>query len=48
MYDADYQTRATMFGSELPRGNDQELLDEALKVAAQADVIVAPSASPPR
>ena len=41
MYDADYQTRATMFGRELPRGNDQELLDEALKVAAQADVIVA-------
>ena len=38
MYDADYQTRATMFGRELPRGNDQELLDEALKVA---DVIVA-------
>ena len=30
-----------MFGRELPRGNDQELLDEALKVAAQADVIVA-------
>jgi len=28
MYDADYQTRATMFGRELPRGNDQELLDE--------------------
>ena len=41
MYDAGYQTRATMFGRELPRGNDQELLDEALKVAAQADVIVA-------
>ena len=41
MYDADYQTRATRFGRELPRGNDQELLDEALKVAAQADVIVA-------
>ena len=30
-----------LFGRELPRGNDQELLDEALKVAAQADVIVA-------
>lgn len=41
MYDAKYQERATMFGRELPRGNDKELLDEALKVAAQADVIVA-------
>ena len=41
MYDADYQTRATMFGRELPRGNDQELLDEALKTAAGADVIIA-------
>lgn len=41
MYDADYQARATMFGRELPRGNDKDLLDEALKVASQADVIVA-------
>lgn len=41
MYDAKYQERATMFGRELPRGNDQELLDEALKIAVQADVIVA-------
>ena len=41
MYDADYQARATMFGRELPRGNDKELLEEALKVAAQSDVIVA-------
>lgn len=41
MYDADYQARATMFGRELPRGNDRELLEEALKVAAQSDVIVA-------
>lgn len=41
MYDADYQTRATMFGREIPRGNDKELLDEALRVASQADVIVA-------
>ena len=36
MYDADYQTRATMFGRELPRGNDQELLDEALTPAAMS------------
>jgi beta-glucosidase len=41
MYDAEYQARATMFGRELPRGNDKEMLDEALRVAAQADIIVA-------
>ena len=42
--DADYEKRATMFGRELHRDNrtDRELLDEALKVAAGADVIVAP------
>lgn len=41
--DADYEKRATMFGRELHRDNrtDRELLDEALKVAAVADVIVA-------
>lgn len=41
--DADYEKRATMFGRELHRDNrtDRELLDEALKVAAGADVIVA-------
>ena len=41
--DADYEKRATMFGRELHRDNrtDRELLDEALKVAAWADVIVA-------
>lgn len=40
---ADYEKRATMFGRELHRDNrtDRELLDEALKVAAGADVIVA-------
>mgnify|MGYP002701617843 FL=1 len=40
--DADYEKRATMFGRELHRDNrtDRELLDEALKVAAGADVIV--------
>lgn len=41
MYDADYQTRATMFGREIPRGDDKALLEEALQVAAKADVIVA-------
>ena len=41
--DADYEKRATMFGRELHRDNrtDRELLDEALKVSAGADVIVA-------
>ena len=41
--DADYEKRATMFGRELHRDNrtDRELLDEALKEAAGADVIVA-------
>ena len=41
--DAAYEERATMFGRELHRDNrtDRELLDEALKVAAGADVIVA-------
>ena len=41
--DADYEKRATMSGRELHRDNrtDRELLDEALKVAAGADVIVA-------
>lgn len=34
MYDADYQTRATMFGREIPRGDDKKLLEEALNVAA--------------
>lgn len=41
MYDEAYQARATMFGREIPRGNDKELLDEALKVAEQSDVIIA-------
>lgn len=41
--DAEYEKRATMFGRELHRDSrtDRELLDEALKVAAKADVIVA-------
>ena len=41
--DAAYEERATMFGRSLTRDNrtDQQLLDEALKIASQADVIVA-------
>ncbi|WP_303208805.1 beta-glucosidase BglX [Bacteroides oleiciplenus] len=41
--DAAYEERATMFGRSLNRDNrtDKELLDEALKIAANADVIVA-------
>lgn len=41
MYDAEYQTRATMFGREIPRKNDKELLQEAIEVAKKSDVIVA-------
>lgn len=41
--DAAYEEKATMFGRSLNRDNrtDQQLLDEALKIASQADVIVA-------
>ena len=41
--DAADEERATMFGRSLNRDNrtDQQLLDEALKIASQADVIVA-------
>lgn len=43
MSDAAYEERATMFGRSLNRDNrtDEEMLNEALAVAAQADVIVA-------
>ena len=43
MSDAKYEENATTFGRSLGRDNrtDQELLDEALAVAAEADVIVA-------
>lgn len=42
MYDAQREAEATMFGREMrdPR-SAQELLDEALSIASQADVIVA-------
>lgn len=41
--DAAYEDRATMFGRSLNRDNrtDQQLLDEALKVAQQSDIIIA-------
>jgi len=41
--DAAYEERATMFGRSLNRDNrtDKKMLDEALKVAANADVIIA-------
>lgn len=43
MSDAAYEERATMFGRSLGRDNrtDKQLLDEALRVAVKADVIVA-------
>ncbi|WP_321333701.1 beta-glucosidase BglX [uncultured Bacteroides sp.] len=43
MSDSAYENRATMFGRSLNRDNrtDKELLEEALKVSANADVIVA-------
>ena len=41
--DAAYEERATMFGRSLNRDNrtDQQLLDEALNVARQSDIIIA-------
>ena len=41
--DAAYEERATMFGRSLNRDNrtDKEMMDEALKMAAGADVIIA-------
>ena len=41
--DAAYEERATMFGRSLHRDNrtDKQMLDEALRAAAKADVIVA-------
>lgn len=41
--DAAYEERATMFGRSLNRDNrtDKEMMDEALKLAAGADVIIA-------
>jgi len=41
--DPTYQARATMFGREIPRDerSEQEIIDEALAIARQSDVIVA-------
>lgn len=41
--DAQYQERATMFGRDIPRDNrpEEEVINEALKLAKQADVVVA-------
>lgn len=41
--DAAYQERATMFGRTIPRDNrpEEEVINEALKLAKQADVVVA-------
>lgn len=41
--DAKYQERATMFGREIPRDNrpEEEVINEALALAKQADVVVA-------
>ncbi|MBE8720457.1 beta-glucosidase BglX [Sphingobacterium pedocola] len=41
--DAAYQERATMFGRTIPRDErpEQEIIDEALRVAEDADIIVA-------
>ncbi len=39
--DEQVQVRGTLFGRDLPRGNDEDLLREALRVARQSDVIVA-------
>ena len=42
-YDAELEKRATMFGKEINRDKrtDKQLLDEALKIALKAEVIVA-------
>lgn len=41
--DAQYQERATMFGRDIPRDNrpEEEVINDALKLAEQADVVVA-------
>lgn len=42
MYDATMEARSTMFGREMrDNRSDKEMLDEALKLAEEADVIVA-------
>lgn len=42
-YNLEFERHGTMFGREIPRGgrSDKELLNEALKVASRADIIIA-------
>ncbi|MDP3314110.1 beta-glucosidase BglX [Lutibacter sp.] len=42
-YDAEFESKATMFGKELHRDSrtDKQLLDEAIAIASRADVIIA-------
>ena len=42
-YDLEFEKRATMFGKEIPRDDrtDKQLLEEALAIAKQSDVIIA-------
>ncbi|MBN8642390.1 MAG: beta-glucosidase BglX [Flavobacteriales bacterium] len=42
-YDAEFQTKATMFGKEIPRDNrtKEDLIKEAINTSANADVILA-------
>lgn len=42
-YDLDFEKRATMFGKEIARDGrtDKQLLDEAISIAKQSDVIIA-------
>ncbi|WP_026714905.1 beta-glucosidase BglX [Flavobacterium daejeonense] len=47
-YDLEYEKRVTMFGKTIPRDGrtDKQLLDEALVIAKQSDVIVAALGEP--
>lgn len=47
-YDLEYEKRVTMFGKTIPRDGrtDKQLLDEALAIAKQSDVIVAALGEP--
>jgi len=42
-YDLEFEKRVTMFGKEIPRDDrtDKQLLDEALSIARQSDVVIA-------
>lgn len=47
-YDLEYEKRVTMFGKTIPRDGrtDKQLLDEALAIAKQSDIIVAALGEP--